>query len=139
MAVLSRRGAITALAAALVTMLCGALGARSARAHGGEGTEAIVQFEPGVSARARVRVVRAVGGRVVRDLHLIRGLGVRLPAGGARRLAAIAGVRAVTPNAAMRPSAAPDERALGAWNPAALATAFDQSTRADRPADVCHR
>jgi serine protease AprX len=129
---MSRRGAVTALAAALVTMLCGALVAPAAHAQGHEATEAIVQFEPGVSARARVRAVRAVGGRVVRDLHVIRGLGVRLPAGGARRLAAVTRVWAVTPNAAMRPSAAPPERALGAWNPAALATAFDQSTRADR-------
>jgi serine protease AprX len=128
----SRRGAVAALAAALVTVFWGALAAGTAQAHGREGAEAIVQFERGVSARARVEAVRAAGGRVVRDLHLIRGLGVRLPAGGARRLAAVAGVRAVTSNAAMRPSAAADGRALGAWNPAALATAFDQSTRADK-------
>jgi serine protease AprX len=118
--------------AALLTILWGALAAPPARAHGGQAIEAIVQFEPGVGPQARLRAVRAVGGRVVRDLRLIRGLGVRLPAAGARRLARACGVRAVTPNAAMRPSAATVGRALGAWNPAALATAFDQSTRADK-------
>jgi len=123
---------VAVLTAALLTMLWGALAPQTAQAHGREATEAIVQFEAGVSARARVRAVRAVGGRVVRDLHLIRGLGVALPAGGAGRLAAVGGVRAVTPNAAMRPSAAAGAGRYAEWNPAALATAFDQSTRTDK-------
>jgi serine protease AprX len=93
--------------------------------------EAIVQFERGTSPDARLRAVRAAGGRVTRDLHLIRSLGVRLPAGAVRRLARTPGVRAVTPNAAMRPSDSGAGR-WGTWNPTALATAFDQSTRADK-------
>jgi serine protease AprX len=133
MALASRRGAaVAALAVALLTMLWAALEPRTAQAHSGQATEAIVQFEPGVARQARLRAVRAAGGRVVRDLHLIRGLGVQLPAGGARRLARAPGVRAVTPNAAMRPSAAAPAGRYAAWDPAALATAFNQSTRTDR-------
>ena len=120
--------------AALLALLCAAASAqaapvRSTHAAAGRAKEAIVQFEPGVAARARVGAVRAAGGRVVRDLHLIRALAVRLPAGGARRLGRVPGVRAVTPNAAMRTTAAPSASRFGSWDPAALATAFDQSTR----------
>jgi serine protease AprX len=133
-AVPSCRSAVAALAVALLTVLCCALAAPTARAEGRQATEVIVQFERGTSRDAEVRVVRAAGGRVVRDLHLIRGLGVRLPAGAAARLARARGVRAVTANAAMSPTAAPaaPPGRYAAWDPAALATAFNQSTRTDR-------
>jgi serine protease AprX len=129
MALPSRRGAVAALAVALFSIMWGALEPRTAQADGRQATEAIVQFERGASREARLRAVRAAGGRVVRDLHLIRALAVRLPAGGARRLAHAPGVRAVTPNARMRTTAAPTASRFGNWDPAALATAFDQSTR----------
>ena len=103
---ISGRRAGAALAAGLLT-LGGAMPAHAAASRTRHATEVIVQFDGGTSRGARLRTVRAAGGRVVRDLHIIRALGVRLPAGGARRLARARGVRAVTPNAAMRPSAAP--------------------------------
>ena len=106
----SRRACATLAATLLV--LGGAVPAHAAGAHaahrpGRHAVEAIVQFEPQLAPQARVRAVRAAGGRAVRDLHLINGLAVRISARGARRLAHAPGVRAVTPNAPMRPTAAP--------------------------------
>ena len=76
--------------------------------------------------------MRAAGGVVVRDLHVIDALGVRLPPGGSQRLSRMAGVRAVTPNAAMRPDVASHGNRWGAWSPADLSTAYVHSTRADK-------
>jgi serine protease AprX len=129
---ISGRRAGATLAAALL-MLGSAVPAHAAAAsRTRHATEAIVQFERGTSRDARLRAVRAAGGRVVRDLHLIRGLGVRLPVGAARRLARARGVRAVTPNAAMRPTATATSDRWGPGNPTLLATVFDESTRADK-------
>jgi serine protease AprX len=130
---ISGRRAGATLAAALLT-LGGAVPAHAAAAasRARHPTEVIVQFDRGTSRDARLRTVGAAGGRVVRDLHIIRGLGVRLPAGAAHRLARARGVRAVTPNAAMRPSATGTTDRWGPWNPTLLATAFDASTRADK-------
>src|SRR5437870_4729033 len=114
---------VPALVALAVLVPAGEAGAASRPA-----AEAIVRFDAGVAPTARRAAVRAVGGRVVRDLHIIRGLGVRLPAGAAARLARTAGVEAVTPNAAVRPS----DAGPAAWDANALATAFVQSTRADK-------
>ena len=119
------------LAAALLT-LGAAAPAHAVAARTRHATEVIVQFDRGTSRDARLRTVRAAGGRVVRDLHVIRGLGVRLPAGAARRLAHARGVRAVTPNGAMRPTSAPTSERWGPWNPTLLASEFDESTRADK-------
>jgi serine protease AprX len=91
--------------------------------------EWIVQFQAGVPATQQRALVRAAGGAVTRDLHLIRALGVRLPAGAQARLAHASGVDAVTPNAA----ASVDHG--GRWEefaPGELATTFVQSTRADK-------
>ena len=63
----------------------------------------IVQFDAGTATAERRAAVRAAGGVVVRDLHVIDALGARLPVGGSQRLSRMADVRAVTPNAAMRP------------------------------------
>jgi serine protease AprX len=132
MALISHRRAGATLAAALIA-LGGAAPARAAQASDTRhAAEVIVQFDRGTSRDARLSAVRAAGGRVTRDLHLIRGLGARLPAGAARRLARAPGVRAVTPNAAMRPSATGPSDRWTAGNPNLLATAFDQSTRTDR-------
>ena len=92
-------------------------------------SEAIVQFEAGVRPAQRRAAVRAAGGVVVRDLHVIRALGVRLAPGGAARLRRSAGVRAVTPNVSMRPDATAPRAPVEARS---LSTAFVQSTRADK-------
>ena len=75
--------------------------------------------------------MRAEGGVVVRDLHVIDALGVRLPVDG-RRLARMREVRAVTPNAAMRPTAQTTGGRWADWNPSELATAYVHSTRAEK-------
>jgi serine protease AprX len=93
-------------------------------------TQAIVQFDAGVTPAEQRAAVKAAGGVVIRDLHVIRGLGVVLSTARAARLARATGVRAVTPNARMRPSAVAGRWAT--WNPDMLATAFVQSTRADK-------
>jgi serine protease AprX len=122
------RGA-AALAVAIVVLSGPAsAGATASSARAGE---AIVQFEGGTAAAERRAAVRAVGGVVVRDLHVIHALGARLPAGGARRLARMPGVRAVTPNAAMRPAVSGTGTRWGEWNPAALSIAYVHSTRAE--------
>jgi serine protease AprX len=92
--------------------------------------DAIVRFDPGVAPAAQRQAVRAAGGRVTRDLHLIDGLRVRVAPAGMALLARAPQVRAITRNATMRPTAEVAGR-LAAWNPGALATAFVQSTRAD--------
>jgi serine protease AprX len=114
------------LAAALPTSAAAAGPVRSG--------EAIVQFSASVRPWQQRAAVRAVGGRVTRDLHVIHGLGVRLPAGAAGRLARDPRVRAVSANAAMRTTAAPGAAGgrWGFWQPQDLSTAFVQSTRADK-------
>jgi serine protease AprX len=89
----------------------------------------IVQFEAGVPATQQRALVRAAGGEVTRDLHLIRGLGVRLPGGARARLADATGVRAVTPNAATAPAGG---SRWETFDSASLETSFVQSTRADK-------
>jgi serine protease AprX len=124
---------VKALAASIASLgvLIGPLPA-DATASAGRAAEAIVQFSDHVTAAEQRAAVREAGGVVVRDLHVIGALGVRLPRGGERRLASMAGVHAVTPNVAMRAAAAGTGERWGAWNPGALATAFVQSTRADK-------
>jgi serine protease AprX len=119
---------VVSAAAALVVALAGLSGLASAAAtaSSARGDDVIVQFEGGTAAAERRAAVRAAGGVVVRDLHVIRALGARLPAGGAKRLADLPGVRAVTTNAPMLPAAS------RAWNTGALSTAYVQSTRADK-------
>src|SRR3954464_3093226 len=94
-------------------------------------SEAIVQFHAGVRAAQQRATVRAAGGVVVRDLHVIRALGVRMAPRALHRLAASPGVRVVSANAPVRPSAAAP-RARNDWDTRALATAFPESTRADK-------
>jgi serine protease AprX len=118
---------ILALLAALVAFVAVAPAGAAASSR-----EAVVTFAGGVSPAAQAAAVRAAGGQVVRDLHVINGLGVRIGAGGARRLARSADVRTLTPNVRMRPTAAPVGDRWGTWNPTALATSFVQSTGADK-------
>src|SRR4051794_26414070 len=95
-------------------------------------SEAVVQFHAGVRAAGQRATVRAAGGVVVRDLHVIRGLGVRLPPGALGRLATKPGVAAVTLNAPVRPSAAPSRPKRTDWDTRSLATEFPETTRADK-------
>ncbi len=86
--------------------------------------EVIVQLRVGASATSATAAVERAGGDVARRLPIIRGLLATLPAADATRLAERADVRAVSLNAAVESSAAPD--------PAGLRTSFNQSIRADR-------
>src|SRR3954452_5413133 len=90
--------------------------------------DAIVQFQAGVPAAQRDAAVHAAGGVVVRDLPVIRGLAVRLPGGAWTRLRETAGVRAVTPDVRMRPTAAVSRDRWGTWDAKSLSTSFVQST-----------
>jgi serine protease AprX len=124
---------VTSLAAFIAPLfvLSGPLPA-DASASSGRAAEAIVQFDDDVTPADRRAAVREAGGLVVRDLHVIQALGVRLSRGSELRLARRAGVHAITPNVAMRPAAAGTGERWGTWNPAALSTAFVHSTRADK-------
>jgi serine protease AprX len=75
-----------------------------ATAHPRQPVEVIVQFVAGTSPAAQRELVAAAGGQVTRDLHIINGLGVRLDAAAARRLAADARVHAVSLNAGVHSS-----------------------------------
>jgi serine protease AprX len=121
---------LAALGASLLVPMA-ALPATATASHT-RSAEAIVQFDRHAPQSAQRAAVRGVGGAVVRDLHVIHGLGVRLPRGGTRRLLRVPGVRAITPNAAMRPSVASPGKRPDAWDPGALATAYIQSTRVDK-------
>lgn len=89
----------------------------------------IAQFDAGVPASQQRALVRAAGGEITRDLHLIRGLGVRLTGGARARLAHATGVRSVTPNAATAPAGG---SRWATFDPSRLETSFVQSTRADK-------
>jgi serine protease AprX len=120
------------VAVCITATLLAAPGPADAAAPRPRSTQVIVQFEPGSRPADRRAAVRAAGGVTIRDLHVIRALGVRLPADGAPRLAGMRGVRAVTPNAPMRSAAAGTTGRWSAWDPATVATAFLQSTRTDK-------
>jgi serine protease AprX len=85
-----------ALAAAAVLPAGSALAAPRA-------SEVIVQMDAGVSPAKAEAQVRADGGRVTRDLHIINGFSARVDAAGRRHLAKLAGVHAVSRNAAVKP------------------------------------
>ncbi len=122
----------TAVAAAAIAALYGQSPADAATSSAARAAQAIVQFQEATTATERRAAVRAEGGVVVRDLHVIDALDVRLPVDGARRLARMPEVRAVTPNAAMRPTARATGGRWADWNPSELATAYVHSTRAEK-------
>ena len=62
--------------------------------------EVIVQLNPGTTRADAAPLVRELGGKVTRDLHIINAVAAKLPAAGARELASRPEVRAVSPNAA---------------------------------------
>ena len=86
--------------------------------------ELIVQAAPGVTGAGLQRAVGRAGGRVERELRLIGGVVTTVPAAAAQRLALDPAVRAVSLNARIAETGMPD--------PGALATAYNQSIRADQ-------
>jgi serine protease AprX len=95
--------------------------ARLAAARPEQRVEVIVQLDRGVDPAPERALVRRLGGRAGRDLHVINGFAARLAAGAARQLAARPEVRAVSLNAAVR------ESTLVNFDPSKMATAFNQS------------
>ena len=113
--------------------------------------EVIVQFQRGVPAARGTAAIRAAGGTVTRDLHIINGVGAKLPASAALKLRGQDGIRAVTLNTSV--SASVDDTTLSTvtattssdstvtvgagddlggetTNPDQFATAYVQSVRA---------
>jgi serine protease AprX len=70
--------------------------------------EVIVQLNPGTARGAAAPLVRELGGKVTRDLHIINAVAAELPAAGAREPASRPEIRAVSPNAATKPQATGD-------------------------------
>ena len=81
-----------------------ALAERSPRKH----VEVIVQLDEGMTRAAVAPLVRELGGKVTRDLHIINAVAAELPAAGAAKLASRPEVRAVSPNAGTKPQAMGD-------------------------------
>lgn len=77
--------------------------------------EAVVRFAPSLDPGARTALVRTAGGTVTRDLHLVDGLGVRLDGRAAARLRGAAGVRSITPVAAVESRATAYSRPTNAY------------------------
>jgi serine protease AprX len=89
----------------------------------GKTVDVIVQLDRGTSAAHGAALVRNAGGAVTRDLHIINGLGAEMSAKAAAGLAGKAGVRFVSLNGAVKPSAIDTSR---------LVTAYNQSIRSNR-------
>ena len=70
--------------------------------------EVIVQLNPGTTRADAAPLVRELGGKVTRDLHIINAVAAKLPAAGARELASRPEIRAVSPNAGTKPQAVGD-------------------------------
>jgi serine protease AprX len=137
-----RPAPMCALVAAVAALLCAPVAGASMQRR------SIVVFAPSTTVAQRVVAVHAAGGRVVRDLHLIDALGVVSTPATARRLTRRPQVRSVTHDGRLRPtsvgpaasaatpSATPTPVTCAGraadWCPGALATAFVQSTRADK-------
>jgi serine protease AprX len=86
----------------------------------GKRVEVIVQLDAGTTRAAATPLVRELGGKVTRDLHIINAVAAELPAAGARELASRPEVRAVSPNGAIKSRAKGD----------GVATSYNQSIQA---------
>jgi serine protease AprX len=106
-------------AAAPLPSLSPALADLAARKPG-KTVEVIVQLNPGTTRASATPVIHALGGRVTRDLHIINAVVAKLPATGARELAARSDVRAVTMNGAVKGQSMSDT----------VATAYNASIQA---------
>jgi serine protease AprX len=85
--------------------------------------DVIVRFERGTSAAQGAGIIRAAGGHVTRDLHIINGVGAELSAAAAVDLAGKPGVSSVSLNGAVKPSAIDTSK---------LETAYNQSIRSTK-------
>jgi serine protease AprX len=93
----------------------------------------IVRAERGVDSERLSAAVHRAGGTVVRDLHLINGVGVRIGRAGAARLERDRAVASVTADARVTPSAVPLTPATGSTiSSSALLTAHPFSSNATR-------
>jgi serine protease AprX len=119
-------------------------GAMAGPAHAAT-PDSIVQFRSGVDAAAQRAAVRAAGGHVTRDLHLIHALGATLPGHAAARLSHDPRVAAVAGDAEVHTSAVVSgQQSVGSsscttpgsrWqsiDPCTLKTSFVQSLRVDK-------
>lgn len=89
----------------------------------GKKVDVIVQLDRGTSAAYGANLVAAAGGEVTRDLHIINGLGAQMSAKAAAGLAGKPGVRFVSLNGAVKPSAIDTSK---------LETAYNQSIKSTR-------
>ena len=71
----------------------------------GKRVEVIVQLNAGTTRADAAPLVRELGGRVTRDLHIINAVVAKLPAAGASELASRPGVKAVSLNGAIKSQA----------------------------------
>jgi serine protease AprX len=90
----------------------------------GQGVDVIVRFERGTSAAQGASIIRAAGGHVTRDLHIINGVGAELSAAAAADLAGKPGVSSVSLNGAVKPSAVDTSRLATAYQDSTLTTKF---------------
>ena len=67
--------------------------------------QVIVQLDAGTTRADAAPIIHTLGGRVTRDLHIINAVAAKLPAAGARELAARPGVKAVSLNGATKSQA----------------------------------
>ncbi len=95
-----------------------------AATHPTRQVEVVVQLNSRVRWDSGRELLASYGGRVTRDLHIIRGYGARMTAVQAQRLAADPSVKALTLNYEVTPSRVA--------NPNNVNTAFLQSTRVDK-------
>jgi serine protease AprX len=89
----------------------------------GTKVDVIVQLDRGTSVASGAALVRAAGGEVTRELRIINGFGAQLSAKAASDLAGKPGVRAVSLNGTVKPSAIDTSH---------LQTAYNQSIRSNR-------
>jgi serine protease AprX len=98
----ARRGRWRPALAATAAVLAVAAAPAAAQAH--PRANYIVQLAPGVSNTAGVETVKRAGGDVEQHLGLIRALAVDMSAAEAKALRGKPGVKAVSPNAPVRPT-----------------------------------
>jgi serine protease AprX len=90
----------------------------------GQKVDVIVRFERGTSAAEGASIIRAAGGHVTRDLHIINGAGAELSAAAAADLGGKAGIDSVSLNGAVKPSAIDTSRLVTAYQDSTYVTKF---------------
>ena len=95
--------------------------------------EVIVQLDQGTTRAAAAPLIRELGGKVTRDLHIINAVVAELPAAGARELASRSEVRAVSLNAAAKSQAIGDGTATSYNQSIQSPYLWNTRTRAQAP------